>query len=386
MIQEYLLQDNSEKNSIKTYNPSGINVRWFSASDGKCWYVQYSADSDNEETAKRLSEVDEYIVQNYHVTILENGVSAYFNKRLYPYVSGFEYKLRKLLYLTSAINHDDQTSANISNLESLDFGQLFTLLFIDNSFMSKVRDDIKNRNREFFSKAEVLAAIKSVDENTLWDDLLGKDSVPTLRNRFGDVRLYRNDVMHSHHLNYQKYKDVLAFFKTVNFELTLALEDIKVIESKASSKHNFNKALDEALRAQEQLIEISKTLNLSLFGLNSISDGLYSNPELLEAINNIREEAAPLMLNSELQHTIKRLTELKAEISPALQRLSELARSMTEQRIEIPPELLRLQTSLSGFSSFNDNDKEEQHTEEQEPKVTDESVDDGDKHNESHEI
>ena len=214
MNQEYLIQNNAEIEAIKSYKPQYVEKRLFSANDGNCWYVRFSADGDNENTAKRLSLLDEHIRTSFHVTVLESGCSAYFNKRLYPLINEFENNLRKLLYLTSAINQDEKSTANITGLESQDFGQIFTLLFVDSAFVDKAKGEIKNRNRDNFSKADVIAAIESIDENALWDVLLGKDSVPSLRKRFNDVRTFRNDVMHSHYINWGKYRDILSLYKT----------------------------------------------------------------------------------------------------------------------------------------------------------------------------
>lgn len=222
MIQEYLLLDNTEKDKIRTYKPDNVKVRIFSANKGACWYIQFSASNENEETAKLLSDVDEYVKGHFNVTTLESGCSAYFNKRLYPLVSGFEHKLRKLLYLVSAINKDEKSVANITDLESQDFGQIFSLLFIDNGFMSKIKDNVRNRNRDYFSKAEVLAFIEATDENTLWSTLLGKDAVPTLTSRFNDVRFYRNDVMHSHPINWTKYNEIKKLYHRIDAEIELS--------------------------------------------------------------------------------------------------------------------------------------------------------------------
>lgn len=82
MIQEYLLQDLAEKDAIKEYKPKAIKKRIFSADNGKCWYVQFSAEGENEDIAKQLSEVDEYVRGKFHVTVLENDCSAYFNKKI----------------------------------------------------------------------------------------------------------------------------------------------------------------------------------------------------------------------------------------------------------------------------------------------------------------
>lgn len=370
MIQEYLILDNSEKDSIKTYKPTDVKTKLFSASKGACWYIQFSSDGDSEKSAKRLSDVDDYVREYFNVTILKSGCSAYFNKRLYPLVSEFEHKLRKLLYLTSAINKGNNLTANINNLEAQDFGQIFTLLFIDNDFMGKVKNEIKNRNREDFSKDEVIALIENTDENTLWDALLGKDAVPTLRSKFHDVRIYRNDVMHSHLINWKRYKEIQKLYRSINSEIDDVLHDTEVTESQTPSRPSFNETLAGALKAQEQLAALSEALRPSVEQMRQLSQLYTGNPEIQKLQETIRELSSTYTLSPEMQNLQEQLREIsrlyqpspametlreqiksfeavKLEISPALQGLREITKRLKTPKIEIPPELLNLQKHLS---------------------------------------
>ena len=400
MIQEYLLQELAEKDAIKAYKPKDIKKRMYSADNGKCWYVQFSAEGENEENAKHLSEVDEYMRGAFHVTVLESGCSAYFNKRLFPLVSGFENKLRKLLYLTSAINHDDKSAGNIANLESQDFGQIFSLLFIDTTFMGKVKDEVKNRNRDVFTKADVIAAIESINENTLWDALLGKESVPTLRRRFIDVRKYRNDVVHSHYISWKTFREILSLYKSINNELNKAIHDIEVVESKTPSKPTFNQTLEGALRAQEQLSALADAIKPSLEGIQQLSELYAQNPELTEALEKMREISSAYTASPELQKTLEQFAEmikvyqpspailklqeqmssiakLRVDIPPAMQKLHEIAQSLTVPKIEIPPEILRLQSSLASFQIQDQESDEDEKEDNSNP--SDNENDDGGK-------
>ncbi len=364
MIQEYLLRKSAEKDAIKAYNPKDIYKQIFSADTGKCWYVQFSTEGENDETAKQLSEVDEYVRKTFQVTILENGCSIYFDKRLFPLVSGFENKLRKLLYLTSAINHDEKSPGNITNLESQDFGQIFSLLFIDTSFMGKAKDEIKNLNRDVFTKANVIATIESLDENTLWDKLLGKDSVPTLRRRFTDVRKYRNAIMHFHHINWKIFKEIQSLYETINTELDEALQNIEIVESKAPSNPTFNQTLEGALRAQERFSAMADALKPSLEEICQLSKIYTQNPALREMMENVKKfssactvssgmqrsleqfsllsnayQLSPVVLS--LQEQLKNITKQTGDISAALQGFHEIAQRTKVPKIEIPSKLYK---------------------------------------------
>lgn len=313
MIQEYLLKSPDEKDKVEAYEPpKGISKRMFFADSGNCWYVQFSEEGENENIAKRLSAVDEYVRNNFNVTVLEHESSAYFTKRLYPLISVFEYKLRKLLYLTSAINHDEKSVSNISDLELKDFGEIFTLLFIDTVFMGKVKEKVSKQNREVFSKASVIAAIESIDENTLWDVLLGKDSVPTLRKQFDIVREYRNDVMHSHHISWKRFKDIRFLYRTINDELDKAILNIEVTENNNSSNPAFNKTLEGALQDQKQLLSFENSFK-------PIFEYVYKLSELdakkfnasLEALKSMSEISYNFDLYSEMRRSLEDLKNYK---------------------------------------------------------------------------
>ena len=73
MIQEYLLQDNAERESIQQYNPVNTQKSLFSAGNSDVWFVQFSVDGENEAIAKQLSEIDEHMRSTFHVSVLEIG-------------------------------------------------------------------------------------------------------------------------------------------------------------------------------------------------------------------------------------------------------------------------------------------------------------------------
>lgn len=395
MIQEYLLLKNDELKAIKECKPEGVKLRSFSANKGKCRYVQFSIDGDNEENAKTLSKLDDTIRKKFHVTILESGCAAYFNKRLYPLINNFENKLRKLLYLTSAINEKSEDNNNITNLEGQGLGQIFTLLFIDNDFVSKVKENIKAHNRDRFSKTEILSFVESVEENTFWDKLLGEDIVPTLRNRFNDILSYRNDVMHSHFINWERYRNIQVLYNTVNSELNKALLDIEIVESKSPSRPNFNSALEQILKTQEERDKRFTDLLQSGFAEMQRFQNLYiTNPELVEfqqkaakickafatdtKIAEYQKQAAEICksfatnpellklqqhineMNRQLQNSpvvkamqeqYKMLSGIKIAISPEIQELASFAQM---PRSNVPYEALILQKTLDSLDRHNE--------------------------------
>ena len=67
--------------------------------------------------------------------------------------------------------------------------------------------------------------------------------------RFGELRIYRNDVMHAHNINLTQYRSAKRLFQKVNEELDVAIG--KMIGAKEENESvtpaDFNSALSSAL-------------------------------------------------------------------------------------------------------------------------------------------
>lgn len=165
----------------------------------------------------------------YSPLVLSCESSEYYNRMLFPLVNVLERKLRKLLYLAASISDNTEAKKSIQRLEEKDFGEIFDLLFIDINFISNLKRRINaDAKSEFngkgkYSKYEIQSYLDALDENLLWDIILGKEDVPTLRRRFRDVQMYRNDVMHAHNIESSIYKSAEYLFKKINTELDVAI-------------------------------------------------------------------------------------------------------------------------------------------------------------------
>ena len=321
MIQEYLLQDENIKKNISDYKPEKASIKLYQVEKGKCWYAQISVNGSNEQAARDLSDIDEYVRDHFAVTLLRSECSAYFTNKLYPLLSSFERTLRKLLYIFSAINNDDESAKNIKVLEKKTIGQIFTMLFIDDAFVSSIKDSIKGANRDIFSKDDILKLISSVDEKTVWDSLMGDYIVPTLRKNFQEVRFIRNNVMHAHNINWNEYENSRKLLRKIIKEMETALDDVTIKESIATKKPSYNHTLSDALKAQVPHIE----------GLGALQTTLMDSYKLSPAyINRIQEAAKRAMPG------IKRISEQAQETSrmlsdtPGLKAAQEQARMLSE--------------------------------------------------------
>lgn len=321
MIQEYLLQDENIKKDISDYKPEKASINLYQVEKGKCWYAQISVNGSNEQAARDLSDIDEYVRDHFAVTLLRSECSAYFTNKLYPLLSSFERTFRKLLYIFSAINNDDESAKNIKELEEKTIGQIFKTLFIDDTFVNKIKKKIKDANRDSFSKNNILKLISLVDEKPVWDSLMGDDIVPTLRKNFQEVRSIRNNVMHAHNINWKEYENSRKLLRKIIKEMETALDDVTIKESIATKKPSYNHTLSDALKAQVPHIE----------GLGALQTTLMDSYKLSPAyINRIQEAAKRAMPG------IKRISEQAQEISrmlsdtPGLKAAQEQARMLSE--------------------------------------------------------
>lgn len=250
MTQEYLFSDKDKKDEVKEYRPTGIGIEITDIKDSDCWIAAYSIPHEDEVTARKLSEIDEHIVNTFRPTVLKNESAAYFNKRLYPLANDFERKLRKYLYLKSALNPTETAYENIKDLEAKDLGKIFELLFTDPDFVKATRSMINNEKSWQFTKAELYSAIDKINENPFWNKLIGKETVPELSTNFLSVKNYRNAIMHAHNVSYSVYNAAQNLFQKINKQLDIEISKIIAVTNKPLSEpipQNYNAVLSDAL-------------------------------------------------------------------------------------------------------------------------------------------
>lgn len=356
MIQEYLFTSDEHRHTVEQYAPESCEKDIYDIDNSDCWIVTYSKEGTNESSAKILSSVHSYIVNNFHPTVLSNECSAYYNKALYPHFNEFERKLRKLLYLKSALSRDAKGSALIKDLESKDFGEIFTLLFSDAQFVQGTKALVNNKTWQF-TKDEILAAIEAISENTVWDNLIGKDAVPLLRSDFAKVKPFRNDIMHAHSMETAKYNEAAKLIKEINKQLDAEIGNIIGTKEtvQGDSAQDFNAALGDAIRNMDEAQSI-KNWQEQLIALQSSIPTIKSEnlTAALTAYTKIIDspgfKAAQQLVSSpqwdSIQRSLKGISKIQTDISPALIELQKVASSIHQA---VPPELLALQQSLQAF-------------------------------------
>jgi hypothetical protein len=224
--QRYLFVDERQKGDVKEFvTGENITTDLIEIKDSKCWVLVLKFKGDNEQVARELDKKNTEICGRFNPTILINECSAYFNKSLFPLINEFERKLRNLLYLASSLKGDKDLNDRIANLESMDLGSIFDLLFTDIEFFKGVKGMINKMTRNF-TRDEVLRNINKLEENVLWDSFLGKECVETLRKNFDSVREHRNHVMHAHNIDYAQFQSARKLFKDINKELDSVIGEL----------------------------------------------------------------------------------------------------------------------------------------------------------------
>lgn len=360
MIQEYLFVGDEHKAEIEKYTHKTVKAEIYDIENSDCWIATFSLDGENEKSANTLSAVHEYVMSHFNPTVLSNGCSAYYNKALYPHFNEFERKLRKLLYLKSALSKDKKDSETIKDLESKDFGEIFTLLFSDAQFVQNVKKSVNDKTWQF-TKDEILAALQHISENTLWDKLIGENAVPLLRTDFVKIKDYRNDVMHAHSMNSSSFSSAMKLVKKINEQLDIEIGQIIIEKEKTpetQSGEDFNAAMSVAIKDmdaakqtkswQEQLAEIQSTIS-SMKG-----DGVIAALEEYRRLTSSLEfdSFRTYMQSPEfaaVQQQIQEISKIQVDIPPAIKELQKVTASMEQYKVTLPPAVLELQRTLQAF-------------------------------------
>lgn len=308
MIQEYLFVGNENRDEIEKYTYKEVRAEISEIENSGCWVATFESGGDDADSAKTLSVIHEYVVSNFNPTVLSNGCSAYYNRRLYPHFNEFERKLRKLLYLKSALSKDEKDSETIKDIERLDFGKIFELLFSDTQFVQDARKTVKEKTWQF-TKSEILDALQKIAENTLWDRLVGENAVSQLRSEFTKIKDYRNDIMHAHSMNTSSYLAALKLIERTNEQLDVEIGKIIGAREKdisTSEDNSFNTTIGDAIRnmeaanplklIQERLSEMQANITPirfevpeSILEYQRMLETIKPDPALIESLRKIQE-------------------------------------------------------------------------------------------------
>lgn len=350
MIQEYLFMNDHHRISVEGYIPDGIKKEIYDVENSNCWIVTFILDGDNESCAKSLSEVNDYILSHFNPTVLTNESASYFNKKLFPLINEFERKLRKLLYLKSALYQGEMKVDNIQDLETKDLGEIFTLLFTDADFVKKAKGKINEKTWQF-TKREIISALQSLTEDTVWDALIGSKAVDALADNFIAVKEYRNDVMHAHNINTATYRAAKRLFAQLNEQIGNEISSIiQTVEERpeAATESDFNSQLSAALQTQNASTSLQDAMNTIIDLTDVRSDSM------AVALKQIEEYVASIRY-PDIESSLKPLIELSNN-SEWLQLQQDIRDSMTNV---ISPKLRELQSQIRETVALTSEAKKE---------------------------
>lgn len=331
MKQEYLFVEDTHKAEVESYRPENVRCSIQNIEDSSCWIAVYEASGENLQSAKTLSKTNGYITSKFNPTILTNESAAYFNKSLYPYFNEFERKLRKLLYLKSALQHDATDSQVIKELESKDLGTIFELLFTDAQFIKDVRKNINEKSWQF-TRDELINTINNLSENTVWDSLIGHETISVLRSDFIRVKNYRNDVMHAHNMDAASYTSALGIIKKINDQLDDELN--KLVKSPEppteSSEKSFNSALSQALEEYQSSLRRAYSPEMLSSALSSYQNAMQGID--VTGLAKAFADSIASDYTSELKKSVEQMTFQNSSISTSL---AILANAINQQKLKI---------------------------------------------------
>lgn len=284
MVLEYLFFDRKYRQIIEAFNQELeklntdgsktplLQITYRDFDELECWIVRYERSGNNEAIAKQSSEISDRICQKFSPTILTDESAEYFNKSLYPLINKFERLLRKFLYLKVSRCDVGRFKSVISDIEKKDFGDIYTILFVDSNFRSAARDKIKKLN----TRAEMFEAIDALQESTAWHILVGDSVLSIIKDNFDLLKEYRNDVMHAHNISWDKYKKAKTLFSDANTQLEQQLnlllqysDTMQLSEKTASTLYDklaaFNDCSEKISDGMVQFLEMfAKIANASV--------------------------------------------------------------------------------------------------------------------------
>lgn len=194
-----------------------------------------STEGEGIEEANLLDKLNTDIHSNLkEIFLVSCDSSEYYNKDLYSLINRMERKLREFVYIAIIKNDTEQFYELHGELEKLDFGELYKMLFTDENFIKSTKTIINKSTHEdlklilhgSFSKEEILTVITQMEEHTVWDKINEGKSIPELKKEFNKIKNFRNNVMHAHNIDQETYESAKSLFLELNKDLNFEIYNI----------------------------------------------------------------------------------------------------------------------------------------------------------------
>lgn len=254
---EVLIRDKEAKKPFdEIVVPEGITteVGTYRANDGCTYIVSYSIDGNGLNAAHSLSTFRDTLPLSANARLISDEPSRKYAITLFKPFSTFETKLRQALTLATCAEQGNFDNPNIERLEERDLGEIYALFLTDKEYMNEVQRKIGSFG---LNKVDLLQYLSSTKESSAWDSLFDKETLPTIRMRFSELRERRNDIAHFHRITKKHYEKTRSLLKQANTELELYIESIREdVEYPQQKAHRAKNA------AERMRINLTNTLDV----------------------------------------------------------------------------------------------------------------------------
>lgn len=307
--------------------------------------------------------------KNYRIIVVYDESSAYFCSKLTNFISKFERRLRKIIYILNLAAYGNKwIEETFSNdilkevkekesdkkrhvemaLEYFSFQNYLDYLF-KKRYDEKPEDIIKNAieagkdsNTE---KEDILKILIKAKKVSLWDKLFNGYELEFLETDIEEIRKIRNDVMHNREISASDFYDYKNLLMCTNKKIKKAIlnvehdkyrDEVNVADILYSlnetmfSMVKINKAIEKALKPSlndikfisdtiNEMISSKKLNNLNKLSLNSKITEISKDKKqiYMNSINSLRKSIAPLnnieILNYEMNPAIRSMAELNSK-------------------------------------------------------------------------
>lgn len=163
----------------------------------------------------------------------------------------------------------------------------------------------------------------------MWNKLLGK-SVPTLVARYGEMKDIRNDVMHSHNIDWSRYQKGLQLYTDVNKEIDNAIKDIVSNVEQTDTQLRLGDLIDaytnvDLFENTTLQSNIGKMVAISEMAQSALSVTLRSDDVVRDLLSQLNTITTTIQLSKEIEDKI---TSLEDQLQPVANECAEVIKRM----------------------------------------------------------
>lgn len=214
---------------------------------------------DDDSKAKKLDDLTRRLEKDFtdQFITVNSESSQFFCNLLYPLIVDFETKLRYAFYISRSLYESGTVNVKSffidmgkesKTIEDADFGDIYQFVFTDKDFNLNVKKAV---NEKAMTKSDFIKTIQSLNESTMWQNWVG-DDYGFIEENFLDIKSFRNDVMHNHLIDFERYEKAKKMIKKANDTLDRAINDKLIVnDSQYLNDVNIFETLSGAYKMME---------------------------------------------------------------------------------------------------------------------------------------